>query len=140
MADFAEFVEGAGEELGLPLGGFSALLKEGQRTMQIEAVNGHPVGAGLIRYFSTHGAAELDAPARDILAILKSISPSEQAWPATNVFGKALKRLSIGLRHLGVEWHSTEAEGHANVARYRIWANSSFQAQATPGAVTREYF
>jgi hypothetical protein len=134
MADFGEFVEGAGEMLGLPMGGFSALLKEGQSAMQVEAVNGHPVGAGLVNYFSNANATPMHAPARDILATLKGVSRAEHRGPAANVFGKALKRLSVGLRHLGIEWEATEPEGHANVAKYRIWATPAFQPQESTAA------
>lgn len=134
MADFGEFVEGAGEMLGLPMGGFSALLKEGQSAMQVEAVNGHPVGAGLVNYFSTANATPIHAPARDIIATLKGVSRAEHKWPAANVFGKALKRLSVGLRHLGIEWEATEPEGHANVAKYKIWATPAFQPQESTAA------
>ncbi|MDP8993808.1 MAG: PriCT-2 domain-containing protein, partial [Pseudomonadota bacterium] len=55
MADFAEFVEGAAEVLGLQRGEFSDLLDRGQTAMQTEAVLGHPVGAALMIYFSRSG-------------------------------------------------------------------------------------
>lgn len=134
MADFGEFVEGAGEMLELQMGGFSALLKEGQSAMQVEAVNGHPIGAGLIAYFSTKNATPLNAPARDILSTLRGISQAEYKWPAANVFGKNLKRLSVGLRHLGIEWETTDPEGHANVAKYKIWVTAQFQPQQQTAA------
>jgi len=134
MADFGEFVEGACEMLGLTMGGFSALLKEGQSAMQVEAVNGHPIGAGLVAYFSTMNATPLYASARDILSTLKGISQAEYKWPAANVFGKNLKRLSVGLRHLGIEWEATDPEGHANVAKYKIWVTAQFEPQQQTAA------
>jgi hypothetical protein len=134
MADFGEFVEGAGEMLELQLGGFSALLKEGQSAMQVEAVHGHPIGAGLVAYFSTKNATPLNASARDILSTLKGISHAEYKWPAANVFGKSLKRLSVGLRHLGIEWKATDPEGHANVAKYKIWVTAQFEPQQQTAA------
>jgi hypothetical protein len=134
MADFGEFVEGAGEMLELQLGGFSALLKEGQSAMQVEAVHGHPIGAGLVAYFSTKNATPLNASARDILSTLKGISQAEYKWPAANVFGKSLKRLSVGLRHLGIEWEASDPEGHANVAKYKIWVTAQFEPQQQTAA------
>lgn len=123
MADFAEFVEGAAEKLGLKLGDFSALLGEGQSAMQTEAVLGHPVGAGLMEYFSHRSATVLDAPAREIIARLRDLLPHERYWPAPNTLRKALSRLSVGLQALGIEWEVSGPEGHDNVAKFRIRMN-----------------
>jgi len=128
MADFAQFVEGAAEMLGLPPGGFSALIDDGQSAMQTEAVLGHPVGAGLVRYFSQPNAQPIDAPARDVVATLKGLLPGETHWPATNMLRKTLSRLSVGLRALGIEWEAVAAGGHQNVATFRIWATAAFEA------------
>ncbi len=130
MADFAAFVEGAAEPLGLARGEFSSLLRDGQNAMQIESVTGHPVGEALIRHFSRPNAGQLNGSASDLLKRLKDVHRGEQRWPASNVFGKALQRLSVGLRRLGIEWASTAAQGHDNVAKYVIRATDRFQPQS----------
>jgi len=82
MADFAEFVEGAAELLGLKPGAFSQLLDAGQSAMQTEAVLGEPVGAALVSYFSEPGSKPLT------WARLPT-SPTVGSW-----FFRTLKRLS----------------------------------------------
>jgi hypothetical protein len=129
MADFAEWVEGAHEVLGLPLGGFSKLLDDGQSAMQTESVLGTAVGAGLVAWFSERNSPELHAPARDILAMIRGKVGPDARLPASNGLGKALARLSVGLRALGIEWSVSAAEGHENVQRYRIRTTAAFQAQ-----------
>ncbi len=131
MADFACFVEGAGELLGLELGGFSALLSEGQSAMQVEAAAGDPVGAALIRYFSNANASVMNAPAREILESIQNHGSNERIkWPAANVFAKTLKRLAVGLGYLGIEFEISEPQGRANVQRYKIWTTAAFEPQS----------
>lgn len=137
MADFAAFVEGAHEMLGLPSGGFSALLQAGQKAMQIEAVTGDPVGAGLVRYFSRPTATSLNATASELLRMLREQAQDQEGgvrWPAANAFNKRLKRFAVGLRHLGIEFQIFDAGGHDNVAKYKIWATPAFQPQGDDGA------
>jgi hypothetical protein len=130
MADFAEFVEGAAEMLGLKLGQFSALIDDGQSAMQTEAVLGHPVGAALLKHFSRVGRDPLVGTAREILSLLRDLLPLERQWPAANMFRKALSRMAVGLRALGVEWEVARAEGHENVARFKIWTTDRFDPTA----------
>lgn len=129
MADFATFVEGAGEVLGLPIGGFSALLSEGQSATQMEAVMGLPVGAALIEYFSRSSAEPLIGSASNVLETLKDVHGKDHAWPHSNRLNSTMQRLSLGLNSLGIKWTVAAASGHDNVAKFNIWATADFQAQ-----------
>lgn len=131
MADFAEWVEGAHAVLGLPLGGFSQLLREGQQTMQTEAVLGTPVGAALVSYFSKPGAVPLNARASEVLSALRYHVPANGQLPAPNMLGKALNRLSVGLRALGIEYEVMAAAGRDNVQTYRLYATDAFTPVGT---------
>ena len=134
MADFAEFVEGASEMLGLKMGEFSALVDEGQSAMQTEAVLGHPVGAAIIAHFSlSPPPVALTGSAREILVTLRDILPAEKHWPPSNMFRKALSRMSVGLRAMGVEWENEGAEGRDNVAKFRIWPTQNFEPTVVAG-------
>ncbi len=129
MADFASFVEGAHEMLGLEMGGFSRLLTEGQAAMQIESARGDVVGEALIAYFSRVKTSSIDSSATELLARLKACLPDRKGWPAANGFNRRLQRIAVGLRKLGIEFDVTEASGHDNVAKYRIWTTAAFQPQ-----------
>ena len=134
MADFAEFVEGASEMLGLKMGEFSALVDEGQSAMQTEAVLGHPVGAAIIVHFSkSTPPVALTGSAREILVTLRDVLPAEKHWPPSNMFRKALSRMSVGLRAMGVEWENEGVEGRDNVAKFRIWPTQNFEPSALTG-------
>lgn len=129
MADFASFVEGAHEMLGLEMGGFSRLLTEGQAAMQIESARGDVMGEALIAYFSRMKTSSIDSSATELLARLKACLPDGKHWPAPNGVNRKLQRIAVGLRKLGIEFDVTEASGHDNVAKYRIWTTAAFQPQ-----------
>jgi hypothetical protein len=74
--------------------------------MQVRAAQDHPVGMGLLRYFSQPTAVQLNAPARDILKSLKDVLPEENRFPFTNKLGNELRRIAPGLRHLGIDLSS----------------------------------
>jgi len=130
MADFAEFVEGASEMLGLEMGQFSTLLSEGQNSMQTEAVLGDPVGGALVDLFSKRPEKEVEGPARDIIARLTNIRPNERRWPSTNKLTYTLRRLEVGLAALGIKWSVQEPTGRDNVQHFKIWADDRFRPLA----------
>ena len=132
MADFALFVEGAAEVLGIKVGEFSAELSDEAATMQAEAALGDPLGETIAKYFSA-GKRErtvLEGHATEVLDILRPMLPDPSVLPASNKLKGALRRIEPGLADLGISVEVVEPQmGTRNrKTAYRLVAADDFQA------------
>jgi len=132
MADFALFVEGAAEVLGIKVGEFSAELSDEAATMQAEAALGDPLGETIAKYFSA-GKRErtvLEGHATEVLDILRPMLPDPSVLPASNKLKGALRRIEPGLADLGISVEVVEPQmGTRNrKTAYRLVAAHDFQA------------
>jgi hypothetical protein len=139
MGDFGQFIEAAAEPLGLLPGEFSKLIEHEQTDMQIEAALSHPLGAALLKHFSHPDPEPILAPARDVLTLLQAQAQAQGWWPPANKLGNELRRIAVGLRHIGIEVETTEAKGHSNVMQYHIFTTEAFTA-SSEATSTRDHF
>ncbi|WP_245988074.1 hypothetical protein [Sphingobium fluviale] len=130
LADFALFVEGASEILGLRPGEFCALLSDEQGSMQAEAVLGDPVAEALITYFSRDDATGIDKSARELLDLLK-VGNRYAEFPAVNKLRGHLDRIKPGLLANGIAIDMYQ-DRHAKAWRMRISRTSAFTPIAVP--------
>jgi hypothetical protein len=133
MGDFGLFIESAAEVLGLGPGEFSKLIENEQTDMQIEAAQGDPVGAALLRYFSNTDAPPILGAAREVLSLLQAETLDERRWPPANKLGNQLTRIAVGLRLLGIAFDTKDASGRDNVIRYHIYTTDAFVRQGHSG-------
>lgn len=100
MADFAQWIEAAGAQLGLKPGGFAQLLRDEQAATQAEAAQRDPLVAGLVKYFQREDAKAIDTSASGLRDMLAGIGVSD--LPHANQFRDRLTRQKDGLRALGI--------------------------------------
>lgn len=117
LADFALWVEAAGEKLGLQPGGFAKLLCEEQAMMQADAARRDPVVEGLVRYFAKNASEKLDLSARDLRDLLAARGLSD--LPHHNQFRARLARSREGLTALGIVCEERH-DAHAKAWRFEI--------------------
>lgn len=128
LADFAAWVEAAGEPMGLAPGEFAALLNEEQESMQRKAVDGHPLIDALCAYFQNPKAAIEGRTARDLRDMLSPYDRTN-SLPAVNQFSAVFRRLAEGLRASGFE--VTEGrDGKRKVTTFGIVTNDAFERGA----------
>ncbi|MBG6118546.1 MULTISPECIES: PriCT-2 domain-containing protein [unclassified Sphingobium] len=132
LADFAAWVEAAGEPMGLAPGEFAALLNEEQESMQRKAVDGHPLIDALCAYFQNPEAAIEGRTARDLRDMLSPYDRTN-SLPAVNQFSPMFRRLAEGLRASGFE--VTEGrDGKRKVTTFTIVTNDAFERGADSGS------
>lgn len=131
LADFAAWVEAAGEPMGLEAGGFAALLNAEQERMQRKAVDGHPLIEALGAYFQNPGATIVDRTARDLRDMLGARVRFD-SLPPVNQFSTMFRRLADGLRTSGFD--VTEAfDKKRKVATFSIVTNDAFDPETLAG-------
>jgi len=131
LADFAAWVEAAGEPMGLQPGEFAALLNEEQESMQRKAVDGHPLIDALDAYFQNPEAKIVKKTARDLRDMLGARGRID-SLPAANQFSATFRRLADGLRASGFE--VTEGrDGKRKVTTFSIETNEAFERGAADG-------
>jgi hypothetical protein len=118
MADFAVWVEGAAELLGLPFGGFAALMNAEQAVIQAEAAMRDPIVEGLAAHFAAPDAKPLDVTARDLRDMLAARHPAGDLPPHNQIQAR-LKRNLQGLRELGIQVEFV-FDSHRKVHRFAI--------------------
>jgi hypothetical protein len=130
MQDFALFVEGAAEALGMELGEFSALLNDEQVTMQAEAVVGDPVADGIARLLSQRRQQPLNVTSAELRALLAA-DDADADLPPTNKVRGHLSKINPGLQAMGIVVDAKK-DGHAKVWKMLITAGPGFRADAIP--------
>lgn len=132
MADFALWVEGAAEVLGLEVGAFSAALSDEAATLQAEGALGDPLGETIARYFSTGNRERtvLEGHATEVLDVLRSLLLDPSDLPASNKLKGALRRIEPGLGDLGIKVEVREPQKGTRNRKtwYRLTADEGFQA------------
>ncbi|MCP3729726.1 PriCT-2 domain-containing protein [Sphingomonas sp. MG17] len=101
MADFAQWIEAAGAQLGLGPGDFAKLLRDEQAATQAEAAQRDPLVAGLVKYFARPGAQPIDASASALRDMLGALGGTGEL-PHANQVKDRLTRQKDGLRALGI--------------------------------------
>lgn len=125
LADFATWVEAAGEPMGLEEGAFATLLNEEQEATQRKAVDEHPLIDALVAYFQNPVAKIDGRTARDLRDML---APHDRtnSLPQFNQFSATFRRLADGLRASGFE--VTEGrDTKRNVTTFSIVTNDAFE-------------
>ncbi|KFD26150.1 PriCT-2 domain-containing protein [Sphingobium yanoikuyae] len=128
LADFAAWVEAAGEPMGLEEGAFATLLNEEQEATQRKAVDGHPLIDALDAYFQNPEAKIADRTARELRDML---APHDRtnSLPPVNQFSALFRRLAEGLRASGFK----VMEGRdckRKVTTFTIVTNDAFERGA----------
>jgi hypothetical protein len=131
MADFALYVEGAAEHLGLEVGAFSSTLADEAAYMQAEGALGDPLGEVIARFFSAAGGTRtvLEGHATEVLDVLRGCMLDPPDLPASNKLKGALRRIEPGLADLCITVEVGEPhKGTRNRKTwYRIAAGEGFQ-------------
>jgi hypothetical protein len=132
MADFALWVEGAADVLGLEVGAFSAALSDEAATLQAEGALGDPLGETIARYFSAGNRERtvLEGHATEVLDVLRSLLADPSDLPASNKLKGALRRIEPGLGDLGITVDVGEPQKGTRNRKtwYRLTADEGFQA------------
>jgi hypothetical protein len=118
MADFAQWVEAAGDKLGLRPGGFAELLCGEQEAMQAEAAQRDPIVEGLVRLYADPDTGEVLLSARSLRDRLAATGLSGEL-PHPNQFRQRIARQTAGLRALGIAVRD-RYDSHAKCWKFEI--------------------
>jgi hypothetical protein len=132
LADFASFVEGAAQLIGIEPGEFSRLIMDEQLGQQAEAAAGDPLGAALI-------ALIRDAPGREFVGtaseLREALAPRVEShfdrMPYANKIRSYFERLTPGLQDLGLTIAFAKATGHKNVQTIKVTVDERFAFKRT---------